>query len=477
MEMQNNEPIRTPPRRRRRSKLQIFKEAYLPTIILCITAVLVLVFIIGGVLKKDKPTNVENPGSSASGSQSSTESNPSDSVQPTSPSTSAQAQEVASLLQQAALLAQDYDYQGAIATLEGFSGVKADFPELGAAIAQYQACDEAMVTWPADQVYDLSFHVLVADPQRAFSDAVYSSSYKSNFITTTEFINILNALYQGDYILVGLDDLYALEYSSTYGTEIYVEKQLRLPEGKTPVMLTEINASYYVYMQAGAQDGLADGFASRLAYDGNHFYNEMILADGSIATGAYDMVPLLEAFIADHPDFSYRDARAVIAFAGYDRILGYRINDNTLDADALQAERDGLADTIQALKNAGYKIGCYSYHNDRNYANWSAESINSDTILWEEKVKPWVGKVEVYIFPWEADISDETPYTGNSKFTVLYNAGFRYFLGTGTETWSQVDNRYVRHNRLMITGTYLKNKPERFSALFDASAILDSTRN
>ena len=207
MEIQNNEPIRTPPRRRRRSKLQIFKEAYLPTIILCITAVLVLVFIIGGVLKKDKPTNVENPGSSASGSQSSTESKPSDSVQPTSPSTSAQAQEVASLLQQAALLAQDYDYQGAIATLEGFSGVKADFPELGAAIAQYQACDEAMVTWPADQVYDLSFHVLVADPQRAFSDAVYSSSYKSNFITTTEFINILNALYQGDYILVDLDDL------------------------------------------------------------------------------------------------------------------------------------------------------------------------------------------------------------------------------------------------------------------------------
>ena len=169
MEMQNNEPIRTPPRRRRRSKLQIFKEAYLPTIILCITAVLVLVFIIGGVLKKDKPTNVENPGSSASGSQSSTESKPSDSVQPTSPSTSAQAQEVASLLQQAALLAQDYDYQGAIATLDGFSGVKADFPELGAAIAQYQAFDEAMVTWRADQVYDLSFHVLVADPQRAFS--------------------------------------------------------------------------------------------------------------------------------------------------------------------------------------------------------------------------------------------------------------------------------------------------------------------
>ena len=48
MEMQTNEPIRTPaPRRRRRSKAQIFKEAYLPTIIMAITIVLVLVFIMG----------------------------------------------------------------------------------------------------------------------------------------------------------------------------------------------------------------------------------------------------------------------------------------------------------------------------------------------------------------------------------------------------------------------------------------------
>lgn len=483
MEMQTNEPIRTPPRRRRRSKLQIFKEAYLPTIIMAITAVMVLVFIIGGVTRGKQPDgpNLDATGSTPSQSTNQTDPKPTGgtttpSSRPTDPvGDPALAQEAADLLQQAALLAADYDYAGAVATLETFSGIQADFPELGQAIAQYIAADQAMVTWTAAEVYDLSFHVLIADPQRAFSDAVYSSSYRKNFITVTEFNNILDALYAGGYILVDLDDFYALEYNSTSGTNIYVEKQLRLPAGKKPVMLTEISASYYGYMQKGDQDGLADGFANRLAFDGQQFYNELINVDGSISTGSYDMVPLLEDFIAAHPDFSYRGARAVVSFAGYDRILGYRINDTTLDADALQAERDGLKATIDALKAAGYKIGCYSYNNV-SYTNMSAEDIQNDVKKWNEKVTPWIGQVDILVFAKEGDISDEAPYTGSSKFNVLYNAGFRFFLGSGTQPWSQVADRYVRHNRLMITGSYLLSKPDVYEELFDVASILDSAR-
>ena len=475
MEMQNNEPIRTPPRRRRRSKLQIFKEAYLPTIILAVTAVLVLVFIIGGIVNADAP-QLENPSTGNSGS-SSDETPPISTTNPTSSIIDpAQAQEAADLLNQAALLAADYDYAGAVAKLEGFTGIKANFPELAAAIQQYKAADEALISWNASEVYDLSFHVLIADPQRAFTDAIYATSYKNNFITTTEFTNILNQLYNNGYILVDLDDFYTLEYNSTSGTYIYVEKQLRLPEGKKPVMLTELSASYYAYMQNGEQDGKADGLASRLAHDGNSFYNELINEDGSIYTGAYDMVPLLEEFIAAHPDFSYRNARAVISFAGYDRILGYRVNASSLSADALQAERDGLKAIVDALKAAGYKLGCYTYNNV-NYSSMSAEKIQSDISKWAEKVTPWLGDVDILVFAREGDISDEAPYTGNSKFNVLYNAGFRFFLGVGSEPWNQVADRYVRHNRLMVTGAYLRNKPEQYAKLFDAEAILDEARN
>ena len=34
--------------------------------------------------------------------------------------------------------------------------------------------------------------------------------------------------------------------------------------------------------------------------------------------------PLLQDFIDEHPDFSYKGAKAVIAFTGYNGILGYR---------------------------------------------------------------------------------------------------------------------------------------------------------
>ena len=53
--MQNElHPINQSSRRRKRTKLQIFKEAYLPTIILAVTIVLVLVFIIGGSINRRK---------------------------------------------------------------------------------------------------------------------------------------------------------------------------------------------------------------------------------------------------------------------------------------------------------------------------------------------------------------------------------------------------------------------------------------
>ena len=475
MEMQTNEPIRTPaPRRRRRSKAQIFKEAYLPTIIMAITIVLVLVFIIGGVLRGKQSGNADlsgsgNPSSSADSTSSGT-------LSSSSMQNALWEQEAADLMQQAALLAKEYDYAGALAKLNSFSGVKEQFPELIAAITRYTEAQNRMVSWKAEDVYNLSFHVLIANPSLAFTDAVYPTSYKNNFITTTEFTRILEQLYEGGYILVDLDDFYSLEYSSTYGTQIYTQKELLLPEGKIPVMLTETNASYYAYMQNGEQDGKPDGLPSRLCYDGQKFYNEMLNADGSVSTGAYDVVPLLEEFISAHPDFSYKGARAIISFAGCDRILGYRVNDTSLNAETRAQERSQLQATVNALRTAGYKLACYTYNNI-NYGTRTTEDIQTDLKLWNERVTPLLGDMDILVFAQGGDIASTTGnYNDNSKFNVLHNAGFRYFLGSSDTPFSQVANRYVRHNRLMVTGSNLKNKAALFADLFDVAAVLDEAR-
>ena len=77
--------------------------------------------------------------------------------------------------------------------------------------------------------------------------------------------------------------------------------------------MSQDDVCYYPYMEK-------DGFARRIVIgeDGKPTA-EMVMEDGSISTGPYDLIPILEDFIEEHPDFSYKGARAIIAFTGYER--------------------------------------------------------------------------------------------------------------------------------------------------------------
>lgn len=468
--MQNISPTRSPnPRRKKRSKLQIFKEAYLPLIIVAITFVLLVVFIIGGI------------------GRSSQSELPSESTQSTAPSTQSTAPtqdpallaEVQERIAQAAVMAADYDYAGALEVLEGFSGEMAAFPELTQAHAEYAELLENMVGWTGSQVMNLSFHLLIADAQRAFNDSELGSSYLKNFITTTEFTAILQQLYDNGYILVSLSDLYSLEFDPTSGRDVYVAKTLLLPEGKTPIMLTETNSNYYTYMvdsnSDGKPDASADGFAYNLCYGEDGFYNEIVLADGTFTAGAYDLVPLLEAFIAENPGFSYRGARAIIAISGYDGILGHRVNSYRLNADQKQAAKDAAIKVVNALRETGYEIACYTYENV-NFSIYNASQIQTDLQKWADVVASVIGETDIMVYAREVDIGGTEEYTGNSKFNVMYNLGYRFFLGNSAASWDQVSDLYVRHNRLMVTGSYLQKHPEWYTGLFDPEAVLDEYR-
>ncbi len=469
--MQNEQTptTRQAPRRRKRTKMQIFKEAYLPTIILAVTIVLIVVFIIGGAINQDSSIETQPP--------QTTTTSPS-----TAPSTDNEQeelwkQEAANLIIRAQMLAAEYDYEGAIAALDSFSGDESLFPALSEAREHYQQIIGSMVSWKAADVPNLSFHVLIADPVRAFKDKTYASSYKKNFVTITEFAAILQQLYDNGYVLVDLDDFYGTHHNSSIGRDVFGESELFLPEGKKPLMITETNANYYTYMVDPNEDGKPDakgaGFASKLCYDGE-FYNELVNADGSISTGAYDLVPILEAFIEANPDFSYKGARATIAFSGYDGVLGYRINSKSLSESRLQEEREGAAAIVQALKDAGYTLACYTYNNV-NYSSKDASSIQSDLRKWADEITPWIGELDVLVFAKDGDIGDANPYSG-SKFNVLYNAGFRYFMGTADTPWNQVDELYIRHNRINVTGTNLNKHADLYSGMFDASTVLDTAR-
>ena len=85
--------------------------------------------------------------------------------------------------------------------------------------------------------------------------------------------------------------------------------------------------NYYVYMEG-------HGFADKMVLDENGKpKNQYTDKDGNVTIGDYDLVPILDKFVEEHPDFAYHGHKAVIAFTGYNGVLGYR-TDETFDPNS-----------------------------------------------------------------------------------------------------------------------------------------------
>src|SRR5699024_3638637 len=102
-----------------------------------------------------------------------------------------------------------------------------------------------LVTWDDNaNVSHLFFHSLVADPERAFDGDEDSAGYLDYMVTIDEFNEIIQQVYDRDYILVSPHDLYTTNSDGSVES-----KPLELPEGKKPLVLSFDDLSYYEYME------------------------------------------------------------------------------------------------------------------------------------------------------------------------------------------------------------------------------------
>lgn len=465
------------PRRRprRRSQMQIFKEDYLPTIIVCIAFLLIVIFGIGSIargIQRNKAGKIIEKQDETQEQQSQEDLNA----------------EASHLIAQAVTFADVYDYTQAIATLDTFSGNMDEFPEMVALREKYVTAQSELVLWPDNStIPNLAFQMLIADADRAFSpDEYYASSYKANFVTVGEFVNILHQLYDNDYMLVSMDDI-VTEETDDSGNTYLVNKPLYLPAGKKPVMITQAQVNYYMYMVDKDEDGIADkdgaGFANRLIVDANgNLTSEIVNADGTVSTGDYDIVPILESFIVTHPDFSYCGARAIISVSGSEGIFGYRISSKYSSDEYPATFRDQQIEeaktVIQELRDSGYEIACYTYDN-LAYGTIDTTEINADMNSWLTDIAPILGDVDTFVFAKNSDISNNATLYSGEKFNALMNLGFKYYIGfcdTGAP-WQVVADNYVRQGRLVVSGDTLTNNPQWFTNIFDAQTVLDPARS
>ena len=453
--LQNSAPAS---RRRKRSQERIIKEDYLPVGIAGVALLLCLIFIIGSVVRNIDRNNEKLQNEILASEQAASE--------------AIRLQEEAEyLLEQAAIKASGYDYQGAIEMLDSFSGDMNNFTQILSDRGKYsQLLSTVVEITNYSQLPNLSFNVLIADPARAFKDEKYASAYNQNFVTVDEFSKILDQLYANGYVLVNFDS-FVEKTTDAAGNVSYTTKPIYLPSDKKPFMLTETLVNYFGYMIDSDDDGKADakggGFASKLIVKDGEITCEMVDAEGNTVYGAYDLVPILNEFIEEHPDFAYRGARATLAVTGKEGIFGHRINKGDSAAVAAATE------LVQELRSQGYLIACNTYEN-LNYDKNKATDIQADLKSWTDEIAPVLGDVDILVFARGSDISD---YTG-PKFNVLYSSGFRFFVSATSKgiPSTEVNRTYIRQYRIMVTGSLMVNSPSTLSNYFKVADVISGER-
>lgn len=381
-----------------------------------------------------------------------------------------------SLLSRARTLAAGYDYDGAVELLRSDSEYAAD-PQVLEAIAGYETTKEGLVRANVGKVTHVFFHSLIVDNKKAFDGDADEKGYNQVMTTVGEFNKILQTMYDKGYVLVRLHDL-AYETTDENGNTVMKAGDIMLPEGKIPFVMSQDDLCYYPYMTG-------DGFATRMIIGENGKPTcEMKMDDGSVSVGSYDLVPILEDFIQEHPDFSYKGARAVLAFTGYEGILGYRTAGSYADSPTYEQDRQEAAKVAQCLKDNGWELASHSWGH-LNLGTIDMERFKKDVDKWEKEVDSLIGPTDIILYPFGADIGDWHPYTTeNERYNYLHSVGFRYFCNVDSnEYWVQIGDDFLRQGRRNLDGYRMwkditAEDPSRrkLDDLFRAEDVFDKDR-
>ena len=391
---------------------------------------------------------------------------------------------------QAREMATVYDYEGAIDLLKGIEGYEND-PELLKELADYESIKSTLVSVDVMKIPHLYIGGVIVDPEYTFSksDQNWVSTANKTSITVYELNNMLEQLYSNGYVLVSIRDLIQ-ERTDDEGNELYTRGKIMLPEGKKAFILSQDDVSYPFNTQNS-------GYASRIVLDaqGNPTC-EYVQKDGTTVTGEYDLVPILDAFVEEHPDFVYKNARGILCLTGYNGILGYRTSPDLAETAEFgniyadygifdyQAEIESVKPVLKALWEGGWEFAMNGYASV-NYSG-DYEKVYDDVQKWQSDVGSILEsvtgeKTDILMFPFGSDIADWRGYDGNEKFSMLFGQGIRYFCNIEpSQYWVQLHENYVRQGRRPVSGLRmsqdLNEGSDWLTDLFDVSAVYDSRR-
>ena len=328
-------------------------------------------------------------------------------------------EKISQTLNEAHLLSRSYMYDEAKTVLLQSAYKSAKIED---AMAEITKKEEELVEYDG-QFYHIFFHSLIVYPELAFDGDYMHEGYDMWMTTVSEFEAMLPQLYERGFILYPLDGIKAGE-------------KVMLPKGKKPLVISIDDVNYYRYMEN-------DGFADRLVVDDEGYVAcEVKKPDGELEISYRgDVMPILDRFVKDHPDFSFRGAKGVVAVTGYEGAFGYDfIKAEGEEKEVLKAEAKKVA---QALKNTGWLIACHSYTHNEYFKDSKVtdEQLHYDTNRFRERIYDTVLQPDIYISPFGYHLKE-----GDPRLQYLKDMGYNYFCPVSTymRTYSTAEGVVVQ---------------------------------
>ena len=315
---------------------------------------------------------------------------------------------------------------------------------------------------------------LLADTNLAFSKNNYTIT-ENSYLSTKEFSRILEALYEDGFILIDV----RIMTDQTNPTQL-VREELRLPEGKKPLIIVVENLNY-----SPRSSGL--GFCRRLVLDDqNQVCGEYITADGeTVVDRMAESIGILDAFVEEHPDFSFDGAKGIVSFSGFEVVMGYVTNEDQIDdynekaevagalpimptRSELEANAQTVTEIMRVMKESGWVLGSSSY-TSLSMNSMSMDEINADTEKWLDQIGALTGETPVLVYPNGSFINGSDP-----RCVYLKDMGFRIFFGISPTPYFTYGENYLYLDRTILNGQNLREV--NLSRLFAVSEIYDEDR-
>ena len=315
------------------------------------------------------------------------------------------------------------------------------------------------VDFNAKNVLHMFTHCLVD-----YTDQPERDEFYKDCITADEFRYILEEVYNNGYVLIDIDYMYDYAYVGTKLTAT-VKKTIKVPKGKKPLIISVDNVAY-PYGEHGM------GRADRLEVVDGQLYAYTKLKDGSDQYSQDNEVfPILEKFIAAHPDFSFSGAKCVVAPSAADGLFGW---DTTADAKNREENVKQAKIIANWFVEHGYALACHSYYHG-NFQTMTLDKIRKDLDLWNEEAAPIIGKTHVFIYPYGA-----FTIKGSENSKLMSEYGFAVFCATSMNgiNWDNFplegnayNERIILASKLFVT--YKDNAV--LNKLFDPYKVYDNS--